>query len=219
MDITGAILLIGIGAVIGFLVGALVFALRRSSYLEQSSGELLLSDTEHSIRIWREGKERRLVVEINGVSHTQESDLNSDQSRILAGLIKELQAWMEVLPAPVAQSQPEAAKLPTSTIGEEVQSTSLNPLKIFTRSLQPMEKSGIEGPDLSIVAQIDEILQAKLVGTHLADQGIHLVEGADQGMVIQVGLNSYTEIEAVPDKQMRQLIRISVAEWENSLGD
>ena len=81
------------------------------------------------------------------------------------------------------------------------------------------EKTESGDLDLSIVVQIDEILQAKLESIHLEDQGIRLVEGPDQGMVIEVGLNRYTEIDSVPDERVRQLIRLSVAEWESSLGD
>jgi hypothetical protein len=90
---------------------------------------------------------------------------------------------------------------------------------MFSRSLQPVEKTESGDLDLSIVVQIDEILQAKLESIQLEDQGIRLVEGPDQGMVIEVGLNRYTEIDAVPDERVRQLIRLSVAEWESSLGD
>lgn len=219
MDLTGAILLIGIGIVIGFLFAALFFTLRRGSSPEPPSQERVLTDSEHSIRIWREGKDRRLVIEMDGVSHYQESELHTDQSRRIAGLIRELQAWMDVSLSPVSPTQPEAFKTAASATGEETKSTSLNPLKIFNRSLQPLEKTGSSDPDLSIVAQIDEILQAKLEGIHLDDQGIRLIEGPDQGMVIEVGLNRYTEIDAVPDEKVRQLIRLSVAEWESSLGD
>ncbi len=126
---------------------------------------------------------------------------------------------MNVSPSSVLPTQSETFKPAPSTTGEETKRTSLNPLKIFNRSLQPLEKTGSKDPDLSIVAQIDEILQAKLEGIHLDDQGIRLVEGPDQGMVIEVGLNRYTEIDAVPDERVRQLIRLSVAEWESSLGD
>lgn len=219
MDLTGAILLTGIGMVIGFLFAALFFTLRRRSSPEPPSQERVLTDSEHSIRIWREGKDRRLVIEMDGVSHYQESELHNDQSRRIAGLIRELQAWIDVSPSLVSPTQPEAFKPAASTTGEETKSTSLNPLKIFGRSLQPFEKTGSSDPDLSIVAQIDEILQAKLQGIQLDDQGIRLVEGPDQGMVIEVGLNRYTEIDAVPDERVHQLIRLSVAEWESSLGD
>lgn len=219
MDITGAILLAGIGIVIGFLFAALFFTLRRGSSPKPPSQEQVLTDSEHSIRIWREGKDRQLVIEMDGVSHYQESELHTDQSHRIAGLIRELQAWMDVSPSPVSPSRPEAFKPAASATGEETKRTSINPLKIFGRSLQPLEKTGSSDPDLSIVAQIDEILQAKLESIHLDDQGIRLVEGPDQGMVIEVGLNRYTEIDAVPDERVRQLIHLSVAEWESSLGD
>jgi hypothetical protein len=219
MDITGAILLIGIGIVIGFLFAALYFSLRRESSPEPPSHERVLKDSEHSIHIWREGKERRLVIEMDGVSHYKESELNIDQSRLVAGLIKELQAWMDVSPDFVSPAQPETLKSASPTTADGTKSTSLNPLKIFSRSLQPLEKTGSIDPDTSIVAQIDEILQAKLEGIHLDGQGIRLIEGQDREIVIEVGLNRYTEIEAVPDERVRQLIRLSVAEWESRLGD
>lgn len=159
------------------------------------------------------------MIEMDGVSHYQESELHTEQSRRIIGLLGELQAWMDVSPSAVLPIQSETFKPAASTTGEETKSTSLNPLKIFSRSLQPLKKAGSSDPDLSIVAQIDEILQAKLEGIHLDDQGIRLVEGPDQGMVIEVGLNRYTEIDAVPDERVRQLIHLSVAEWESSLGD
>ncbi len=219
MDLTGAILLTSIGIVIGFLFAALFFTLRRRSSPEPPSQERVLTDSEHSIRIWREGVERRLVIEMDGVSHYQDSELHTDQSRHITGLLRELQAWMDVSPSSVSPIQPETFKPAASTSGEETKSTNLNPFKIFNRTLQPLEKAGSNDPDLSIVAQIDEILQDKLEGIHLDDQGIRLVEGPDQGMVIEVGLNRYTEIDAVPDERVRQLIRLSVAEWESGLGD
>ena len=89
MDLTGAILLAGISLGIGFLVGMLVLSLRKEAAPEEPSREQVLSDTEHTIRVWREGKERRLVVEVGGVSHYRASDLNEDQNRVIAKLINE----------------------------------------------------------------------------------------------------------------------------------
>jgi hypothetical protein len=82
-----------------------------------------------------------------------------------------------------------------------------------------LEKIGSDEPDKSIVAQIDEILQTRLENTPLADQGIRLIEGPDQGMVIEVGLSRYTDIDAVPDSEVRRLIRQAVNEWESRTAD
>ena len=222
MDLTGAILLAGISLGIGFLVGMLVLSLRKEAAPEEPSREQVLSDTEHTIRVWREGKERRLVVEMGGGSYYRASDLNEDQNRVIAKLMNELQDWIgpsPAPPAPVAPLQSEPKEIKPATIEAETSSTSLNPLKIFGRVIQPLEKTQLDESDLSIVAQIDEILQSKLAGTHLDEQGIQLIEGPDQGIVVQVGLQSYSEIDQVPDEQVVDLIRLSVAEWEESLGD
>jgi hypothetical protein len=222
MDLTGAILLAGISLGIGFLVGVLVLSLRKDAAPEEPSREQVLSDSENAVRVWREGKERRLVVEMGGVSHYRGSELHDDQSRVISDMIKELQVWMGPLPTPptpVALPHSDPKESVPATIEAETPSTSLNPLKIFGRVIQPLEKTQADESDLSIVAQIDEILQTKLAGTQLDEQGIQLIEGPDQGIIIQVGLQSYSEIDQVPDEQVRQLIRLSVAEWEQGLGD
>jgi len=219
MDLTGALILAGIGLVIGFLVGMLVFSLRKEADPDESSRERVLTDSEHAVRVWREGKERRLVVEMGGVSHYRGSELHADQNKVLSDLIRELQAWIGPPPEPAERPESKPLDLKPATSREETPSTSLNPLKIFGQSLKPLEKTTSDAPDLSIVAQIDEILQAKLAGTQLDEKGIHLIEGPDQSMVVQVGLQTYSEIDEVPDNQVRQLIRLSVAEWEQNLGD
>jgi hypothetical protein len=222
MDITGVILLTGIGLVVGFLVAALFFSLRRESTPKQAPKQQLLSDADNKVDLWREGGEQRLVVEMNGVSYDQESKLRAEQRRTLESLVRELQTWLgrptsaaavEVPPQPV-KSEPAKEQLVDSQEGP-----SRNPLKIFGGVLQPQKESDVDELDLSIVAQIDQILQTRLEELHLEDKGIQLVEGPDQGMIIEIGLDKYTEIEAIPDEEIRQLIRASVADWESSLGD
>lgn len=221
MDISGVILLAGIGVVIGFLLAALIFSLRKESSTEQVPQQQLLSDSENKIRVWREGGDQRLVVEMNGVSHRQESDLHTDQKRLLVNLTRELQSWIGSSTTAAAESAAQADIIKTALpqTDEVKKSPSLNPLKVFSDSLQPLKKSDADVIDQSIVSQIDSILQNKMEGTHLEERGVRLVEGPDQGMVIEIGLDKYTEIEAIPDEQIRNLIRLSVAEWEKSVGD
>ena len=222
MDLTGTILLLGIGIVMGFLLGALVFTLRRESPSKPASRKSVLSDEQDDLRIWREGKDEQLVIEIEGASYHRESDLNPDQGRRLTRLINELRTFMSVSSTPPVQTpaaQSASLKPAVTQPAEDEKRTSLNPFQIFTRSLQPLEKTGPDEPDKSIVVKIDEILQARLDGTPLADQGIGLIEGPDQGMVIVVGLSRYTDIDAVPDAEVRRLIRQAVSEWESRTAD
>jgi len=221
MDTTGAILLTGIGLVIGFLVGALIFSLRRGPSQQNKRTQQNSPGADNQVRIWREGSEEHLVVAIKGVTYRQGSNLEGEPNRVLADLDKDLQTWLNIPPAEAktATAQEVVPGLKPMRSEDAQQKTSLNPLKIFGDVLTPKKKSGIDQQDQSIVAQIDQILQSKIEGTNLEDNGIRLVEGPDQGMVIEVGLNKYTDIEAVPDGEIRQLIRISVAEWERNLGE
>ncbi len=222
MDITGAILLAVIGVVMGFLLGALVFTLRRDSSPQPASRKVVLSDEKDDLRIWREGKDASLVIEIEGASYHRESDLDAEQNRRLTSLINELHAFMRTpapQPVPPPAAQTESLKPVVTQTAGEGKRTSLNPFQIFTRSLQPREKSEPDEIDKSIVAQIDEILQESLEDTQFADQGIHLLEGPDQGMLIEVGRERYTDIEAVPDAEIRGLIRQAVSEWESLTED
>jgi len=220
MDITGVILLTGIGVVAGFLVAALIFSSRRSSAPEQEPKQQVLSDAENNLRVWREAGAERLVVEVNGASYHQGSKLRAEQREKLENLVIELQAWLGASPGLVRSEDSQQTQSPepiTERSDENQEGTSLNPLKIFGDALQPRKKTDPEELDQSIVGQIDQILQTKLEETALEDRGIRLVEGSDQGMVIEVGLDKFTEIDAVPDEQVRQLIRQSVADWEASL--
>lgn len=222
MDITGVILLTGIGLVVGFLVAALIFSLRRESTPKQVPKQQLLSDAENKVDLWREGGEQRLVVEMNGVSYDQESKLRAEQRKTLESLVRELQTWLggTSAAAPVAGPlQPVKSEPAKEQLVDSQEEPSRNPLKIFGDVLQPQKKSEVDELDLSIVAQIDQILQTRLEELHLEDKGVQLVEGPDQGMIIEIGLDKYTEIEAIPDEEIRQLIRASVADWESSLGD
>lgn len=53
-----------------------------------------------------------------------------------------------------------------------------------------------------------------LVDTPLEKRGIHLSELPGSGVVVQVGLDQYPGIEAVPDEEVRSVLRAAVAEWE-----
>jgi hypothetical protein len=90
---------------------------------------------------------------------------------------------------------------------------SLNPINVISRAL----KSDVRAPDSpvkSIAAQVDEILQEMLKSSPLWARGIKLMELPAKGMVVMVGLDQYDGVDAVPDDEIRTLIRSAVGEWE-----
>lgn len=68
----------------------------------------------------------------------------------------------------------------------------------------------------SIVLQIEDILQDMIAGTEMAERGIHLMEDPMRGVIVQVGLDNFEGIDAVPDPQIKGVIQSAVQEWEKS---
>ncbi|MCZ2127659.1 MAG: hypothetical protein LC099_07780 [Anaerolineales bacterium] len=67
---------------------------------------------------------------------------------------------------------------------------------------------------LSMVKQIDAVLQTRLRGTALEEQDIRLNDSAQGGLEVQVGARTFETIDAVPDEEIKSAIRAAIAEWE-----
>jgi hypothetical protein len=67
---------------------------------------------------------------------------------------------------------------------------------------------------LSVVDEVNDILQRKLHGSPLAGKGIHLMENHKQEIRFWVGLESFDDVEDIPDPEIRKLIDDAVKEWE-----
>lgn len=68
---------------------------------------------------------------------------------------------------------------------------------------------------LSLISEIDDILQEKLSESPLSDKGIKLTENHKKEITIWVGLESYPAIDDVPDPEIQAIIKESVQDWEN----
>ena len=112
-------------------------------------------------------------------------------------------------PAPVPLPVTPLADLPTPPL----QRPSLNTVDVLARALQP-DLRPPEPPSRSIAAQVDEILQEMLHDSPYASRLICLIELPSKGLVVMVGQEEYEGVEAVPDEDIRRLIRLAVAEWE-----
>lgn len=79
----------------------------------------------------------------------------------------------------------------------------------------PAKEEVIQAGSLSIVEQVDDILQENLARSPLNEKGIHLKEDPQKGMIIWVGLASYENITDIPDQSIREIIRAAVRKWES----
>lgn len=69
---------------------------------------------------------------------------------------------------------------------------------------------------LSLVLQIDSILQRRIAGTPLAGRGIRLAEALHGGAIVFAGTAQYDGVDQVPDLEIRAAIRAAIAEWEQT---
>lgn len=130
-------------------------------------------------------------------------NLTPDQRRRLIALLASMRPWLEggasapVQPPPAAPEK-QAAHAAASSTPPTAKETSPAP------------------PSASIVAQINDILQSKLIGTPLEKRGVRLQESSSGGVMVFVGLKIYDGIDAVPDPEVQAIIRQAVAEWEKA---
>lgn len=88
----------------------------------------------------------------------------------------------------------------------------LGPAAVRERSTERAKEEAKK--PLSMVEQIDTILQRKLAETSGGPRGVRLVEGSGGSLRVFVGVLSYA-YEDVPDDEVKRMIREAVAEWEN----
>ena len=139
------------------------------------------------LRIWKdEGKPP--VYELDG-THLNKEDLPQEILNVIT----------------VYAETPPVTATPTSPIKEKI---------------PPIAEDEDDGDSeikiLSVVDEVNEILQRKLTGSAIAGKGIHLMENHNKEIRFWVGLNSYDDVEEIPDPEVRQIIDAAVKEWERS---
>lgn len=145
----------------------------------------------------------RVTVEMDGVLLPEV--LPADKKKRLIELISIFRPWLENgktqsdTPVSVSRSpEPAAVKEPASR-------------PIQPAAVKPEEKNL---STLSIVGQIDTVLQTRLMNTKFAKSGIRLQESFQGGVEVYVGLQKYSTVDDVPDQEIKTEIRAAIAEWE-----
>jgi hypothetical protein len=161
-----------------------------------------------------------LALDLDG-TRVNTSSLSSDQRKRLIEMLNFIRPWLENKPAPApAMTTPP---IPPATQPAPVVSAPSNPKPVAQPLAQtqdqpaaPAAKSDrLPAPATSIVAQIDSILQAHLVGTPLEGRGIFLTQSPEGGVNVYVGLTRYAGVDDVPDAEVKAAIRAAISEWEN----
>ncbi len=208
MDTT-TIFLYFVFACLGAIVGALVQrAQNRRTHPSPppSTGKLAGEGDVQVFSAWRTRSDK-VWLEMDGLRLENKDALQAGQRQRLIGVVLDLRPWLEA----ARPSSPAAAPEP-ATSRQAIQPSTVIP------SDKPKGKAS-EGvkpiPALkSIVEQIDETLQTKILASPFKDRKISLVEGPGGTVIVKDGINRYEGIDTVPDPEIKTLIRQAVAEWE-----
>jgi hypothetical protein len=158
-----------------------------------------------ALHIWRDNTSKKLILQIGERTIQAMEPFTSTEQKYLQQLLTYLQRWLGgpvPTPTPKPTAQPILQRQPAPGVR-------VSPIEI-----EPSETADDTAAPKSIVAQIDTILQEKLSLSPLKDRGVRLMESPDGSMIIYIGLESYRDLEDIPDEDIIAIIRASVKEWE-----
>ena len=141
-----------------------------------------------------------------------------------------LKVWKEEGSAPVYEIsgeylQKEALPKEIMNIVTVHEEFPLKPEPIPPHFVEELIPAAIQEPEdtdedelkmLSVVDEVNDILQRKLHGSPEAGKGIHLMENHNKEIRFWVGLESYNDVSEIPDTEIRKLIDDAVKEWEQN---
>ena len=88
------------------------------------------------------------------------------------------------------------------------------PATLTLNPQKPKTDPEVEFKLLSMVKQIDFVLQKRILGTPLETMGIRLNDTLQGGLEVQIGAQKFETIDDVPDANVKAAIRAAIAEWE-----
>jgi hypothetical protein len=155
--------------------------------------------------LWLDGT----ISQLDGTPLTRETLTPERRKRLLA-LLETIAHLLKGTPPP-AKSQPApptAAPQPAAAVTPKNAPAAPPPSK--PAPARPLAS----GRALSIVEQIDEILQTLLEGTPLDSLGVRLQEATDGSVEVWIGLKRYSGVDEVPDAEVQRVIRLAIKTWE-----
>ncbi len=145
-----------------------------------------------------------LKLRLEGEVIEYSDDLSKEQKEKLIALVVALRPWLET---EKKKKQTKAAPPPPPKKPHKTVSVPVEP--------PPAASADVKTAGLSIVDQIDRILQVKLEDSPLGQRGIRLRSSLGGGLLIQVGLDEYEWVEDIPEQEIQAIIREAIAEWES----
>jgi len=165
------------------------------------------------LRLSQKPESGDFLVEVKGKVINRMEDLTlEDRAEVESALRRTAQwmGWTVSLRESVSAAAPALQKEPPA---EPVRPPSVvaGMTNALADVLQPTVK--VE-PSKSIVEQIDAIFQSMLIGTPYENQKIYIAEDTRHGVIVRIGNDLYEGVGAVPEGEVKTLLRGAVSEWE-----
>ena len=217
--ITSLLIIAAISLTIGFIVGWLVSTLRAD---KPSTAASRTADAPPGHRgllsLWRNETSGGLLVDLHGKQLSTAEGMSLAARKELADLLKETGAWMGLPDEPSAPPISAGTVVPTAGLNapDELQRPSLigGMTNVIADAVNPQTAAARRDAPKSIVQQIDEIFQAKLIGTAFEGQKIYITEDFRKGVIVWIENDMYEGVGSMPEGEVKKLLRESVQEWE-----
>jgi len=231
--ITSVLIVAAISLSIGYVVGWLIATLRsdrRHPKEDPADGQKpdASAGQNNLLRLWRENEGSGLSIELRGKKLPTPKDLSLDTRRELVGVLTEVKNWLGI-PEQTAMDVDTEANSVRAASGTKPVDAAINTIPPTPEPPRPSIIDGmttviadVVSPQTvakrdvpkSIVEQIDEIFQAKLLGTPYEGQKIYISEDVRKGVIVWIGNVMYEGVGSMPDGEVKELLRASVRDWE-----
>ncbi|MFZ5856557.1 MAG: hypothetical protein ACOYZ6_06985 [Chloroflexota bacterium] len=165
------------------------------------------------LRLWLDSSERP-ALDLDG-QRVDTNPISEPNRKRLLTLITVMRPWIEgksTAPAPTPPPSAPAMPRPTTTPAP-IPAVAPAPAPV-SKPVSPAAKEEKPATAVNIVAQIDEILQARLAHSSLANHAVRLTESPEGAVIVWVGLKKFAGVGEVPDPEVQAIIRAAIAEWE-----
>ncbi len=161
------------------------------------------------LRLWLDPSEHP-ALDLDGRT-VDTTPLSEPNRKRLISLLNAMRPWIEGKIAATSAAQapaPQPATPPVSPApSQPAGGIPVPPSPVVVRDEKPVAP-------MSIVEQIDKILQARLAASPLAGRGIWLQESPEGGVIVWVGMQKFAGVGEVTDPEVQAIIRAATAEWE-----
>ncbi len=180
------------------------------------------------LRVLRDNLTGRLVIELAGRRYTSLDEVQD--AALTNGLLTTLSDLHTFTGAPAAPAAGPAAQAPVAPVPAGPKAAPANaappaaPKPLPPPTMNPFKQMQVlrelaknPPPELkNITEQIDEVLQARIAGTPLAERKLRMRTGRKGEALFDLDGESYPSVDEVPDMAVRETLRAAITTWEKT---